>query len=64
VLKGKTELHPLLGLISVLGGLMAFGASGLFFGPITTVLVITLIQIVPRHLKEPAKPVEVVSAAN
>ncbi len=65
VLKGKTELHPLLGLISVLGGLLAFGPSGLFFGPITTVLAITLIQIVPRHLKEPAKPApEVVSATN
>ncbi|HSE40597.1 MAG TPA: AI-2E family transporter [Acidobacteriota bacterium] len=52
VLKGKTELHPLLGLLSVLGGLMTFGASGLFFGPIITVLVITLIRIVPHRFKE------------
>jgi predicted PurR-regulated permease PerM len=52
VLKGKTELHPLLGLLSVLGGLMAFGPSGVFFGPIITVLVIVLLQIVPHRIKE------------
>jgi predicted PurR-regulated permease PerM len=52
VLKGKTELHPLLGLLSVLGGLMTFGPSGLFFGPIITVLVITLFRIVPHRMRE------------
>jgi hypothetical protein len=39
---------------------MAFGASGLFFGPIITVLTITLIKIVPHRIKEsrePEKPV-------
>lgn len=58
VLKGKTELHPLLGLLSVLGGLIAFGPSGLFFGPIITVLVIVLIQIVPHRIKESHPPEE------
>jgi predicted PurR-regulated permease PerM len=56
VLKGKTELHPLLGLLSVLGGLLAFGASGLFYGPIITVLTITLIKIVPHRIKESPEP--------
>lgn len=58
VLKGKTELHPLLGLLSVLGGLMAFGPSGVFFGPIITVLVIVLLQIVPHRIKEAHPPEE------
>ncbi len=63
VLKGKTELHPLLGLLSVLGGLMAFGASGLFFGPIIAVLTITLIQIVRHRLKETREPEKPVAEA-
>lgn len=58
VLKGKTELHPLLGLLSVLGGLMAFGPSGVFFGPIITVLLIVLLQIVPHRIKEAHPPEE------
>lgn len=60
VLKGRTELHPLLGLLSVLGGLLAFGPSGLFFGPIITVLVIVLLQIVPHRIKEahPSEPIK------
>lgn len=54
VLKGKTELHPMLGLMSVLGGLIAFGAAGLFLGPIITALTITIIQLQKRpRVKEP-----------
>ena len=45
VLKGKTELHPMLGLMSVLGGLTVFGAAGLFLGPIITALTITMIRL-------------------
>jgi predicted PurR-regulated permease PerM len=48
VLKGKTELHPMLGLMSVLGGLTLFGAAGLFLGPIITALTITVIQLQKR----------------
>jgi predicted PurR-regulated permease PerM len=58
VLKDKTELHPLLGLLSVLGGLLAFGPSGVFFGPIITVLVIVLIQVVPHRIREAHPPEE------
>lgn len=54
VLKGKTELHPMLGLMSVLGGLTVFGAAGLFLGPIITALTITVIQLQKRtRTKEP-----------
>jgi predicted PurR-regulated permease PerM len=36
VLKGKSSLHPFLGLLSVLGGLKAFGIEGIFLGPVIT----------------------------
>lgn len=45
VLKGHSELHPLIGLISVLGGLKLFGFSGLFFGPLIAALTIAVIQL-------------------
>ena len=45
VLKGKTELHPLLGLLSVLGGMSAFGLAGIFLGPLVTALTISLIEL-------------------
>ena len=54
VLKGKTELHPLLGLLSVLGGLRIFGLAGLFLGPVITVLMIVLVQLVPKRITERA----------
>lgn len=50
ILKGHAELHPLIGLISVLGGLHLFGFSGLFFGPLIAALTIALIQLT---LQEP-----------
>jgi len=37
VLQGKTNLHPLLALLSVLGGVQALGAIGLFVGPMAVV---------------------------
>jgi predicted PurR-regulated permease PerM len=52
VLKGKTELHPMLGLLSVLGGLTVFGVAGLFLGPIITALTITFLQLRQTSRKE------------
>jgi predicted PurR-regulated permease PerM len=46
VLKGQSELHPLVGLISVLGGLRLFGFPGLLFGPLIAALTIAVIQFV------------------
>lgn len=45
VLRGQAELHPLLGLISVLGGLGIFGFSGIFFGPLIAALAVAVLQI-------------------
>jgi predicted PurR-regulated permease PerM len=51
VLKGKTALHPFLGLISVLGGLKAFGVAGIFLGPVITALTIVLLQLFHHRVK-------------
>jgi predicted PurR-regulated permease PerM len=51
VLKGKVSLHPFLGLISVLGGLKAFGIAGVFLGPLITGLTIVLLQVFHHRVK-------------
>jgi predicted PurR-regulated permease PerM len=51
VLKGKMSLHPFLGLLSVLGGIKAFGFAGIFLGPVITGLTITLLQLFHHSMK-------------
>ncbi len=62
VLKGKSALHPFLGLLSVLGGLKAFGIAGIFLGPVVTALLIVLLQLFHHRVKtlreEAIKPAE------
>jgi predicted PurR-regulated permease PerM len=40
-----TELHPLLVLLSVLGGLALFGPVGLFLGPLSIALLLALLSL-------------------
>ncbi len=40
LISGKIEMHPLLGLLSVIGGVLVFGIAGLFFGPLIAILAI------------------------
>lgn len=47
VLKGRGEMHPLVSLVAIFGGIQTFGIFGVFLGPILTALVITLLQIWP-----------------
>ena len=62
VLQGKSSLHPFLGLLSVLGGLKAFGIAGIFLGPVITALTIVLLQLFHHRVKtlreETLKPAE------
>ena len=51
VLKGRMSLHPFLGLLSVLGGIKAFGFAGIFLGPVITALTITLLQLFHHRVK-------------
>lgn len=47
VLRGHHELHPLLGLVSLLGGLSAFGVLGLLIGPVLAAMVVAAFEVWP-----------------
>ncbi len=50
VLRGSAGLHPLLALVSVLGGIESMGMIGVFVGPVIAGISITLLQIVKSQL--------------
>lgn len=50
VLRGKSNLHPLLALLSVLGGVQALGPLGILVGPMIVVFLQTLLNILHREL--------------
>ncbi len=45
LMSGGSDLHPLVVLLSVLGGLALFGPVGLFLGPLVMALLITLLSL-------------------
>jgi predicted PurR-regulated permease PerM len=51
VLHGQSNLHPLLALLSVLGGVQALGPIGILVGPMVVVFLQTLLRILQRELK-------------
>ncbi|MFO1062360.1 MAG: AI-2E family transporter [Pirellulales bacterium] len=50
VLHGQSQLHPLLALLSVLGGVQAMGPIGIVVGPMAVVLLQTSLSILQREL--------------
>lgn len=48
VLKGQGDMHTLVALVSLIGGIHLFGVWGVFVGPIITAFLITLLQLWPR----------------
>jgi predicted PurR-regulated permease PerM len=44
IIKGRTDMHPILVFLSVLGGLQAFGFIGILLGPLMVALFIPLIE--------------------
>jgi len=50
VLQGRSKLHPLLALLSVLGGVQALGAIGILVGPMIVVFLQTLLNILRQEL--------------
>ena len=50
VLHGQSNLHPLLALLSVLGGIKALGPIGIVVGPMVVVFLQTLLKILQREL--------------
>lgn len=47
VLKGRADMHPLVGLIAIVGGIQMFGILGVFIGPILAATTISLLKIWP-----------------
>ncbi len=50
VLHGHSELHPLVALLSVLGGVPVFGPIGILIGPMVVVFLQTLLEILNQEL--------------
>jgi predicted PurR-regulated permease PerM len=51
VLKGRSDMHPLVSLLAIIGGVGLFGVLGVFFGPIIMAVLISLLQIWPAVAK-------------
>ena len=52
VLHGQSRLHPLLALLSVLGGVQALGPIGILVGPMVVVFLQTSLNILQRELSQ------------
>lgn len=50
VLHGQSQLHPLLALLSVLGGVQTLGPIGIVVGPMVVAMLQTLLSILQREL--------------
>ena len=50
ILHGQSQLHPLLALLSVLGGIQSLGPIGILIGPMVVVLLQTLLGILRKEL--------------
>jgi predicted PurR-regulated permease PerM len=51
VLKGRDDMHPLISLVAIFGGIYLFGILGVFFGPILFAVFLSLINIWPAIAK-------------
>jgi predicted PurR-regulated permease PerM len=59
-MKSRIRIHPMLILLSILGGLSLFGAMGIFFGPIALSVTMAMVDI---YRKEFRKSVETIDEA-
>jgi predicted PurR-regulated permease PerM len=50
ILHGRSNLHPLLALLSILGGVQALGPIGILIGPMIVAFLQTLLKILHREL--------------
>ena len=51
VLHGRSTLHPLFALLSILGGVKVFGPIGILIGPMVVVFLQTLLEILNHELE-------------
>jgi predicted PurR-regulated permease PerM len=55
VVSGKVELHPLILLFFILGGVQVFGFLGLFLGPVIAAVLFALLDLLRDEINEPAE---------
>lgn len=48
VLKGRDDMHPLVSLVAILGGIHMFGIMGVFVGPVLAAMFIALLNVWPE----------------
>lgn len=48
VLKGRNDLHPLVGLVAIVAAMDMFGVLGIFVGPLLAAVLISLLEIWPE----------------
>lgn len=48
VLRGRVDMHPLIGFIAIVGGLRMFGILGVFIGPMLAAMVLSLFKFWPH----------------
>ncbi len=58
IIGDKTSVHPLLILISILGGLKIFGIMGIIYGPLIIAILLTLTNIYIREKSPNISPME------
>ncbi|CAN5890674.1 AI-2E family transporter [soil metagenome] len=56
VLQGTAQMHPLMGLISILGGVQLLGVVGIFVGPIVAAVFVSLLRILRQQLTAMDRP--------
>lgn len=62
VIRGHNNLHPMVSLVTIIGGIAMFGILGVFFGPILAAVLISLLDVWPAVgrrnglLKAPERP--------
>ncbi len=60
VVGGRVELHPLVLLFFIFGGVEAFGFLGLFLGPVIASVLVALFDMLREETKQPsAAPAQV-----
>ncbi|MFH1575195.1 MAG: AI-2E family transporter [Acidobacteriota bacterium] len=53
ILRGSAKIHPLLGFLSIIGGLLSFGVLGFLIGPIILSLLLSAFRIYRMYLVSP-----------
>ena len=54
VIAGRVEIHPLVLLFALIGGVASFGFLGLFLGPIVVSILMALLEMLPETIGERA----------